>query len=176
MEQPKNTTDAIAAGAGTAALIPEGTFASFASHIAQEATYRQCPKNILTFYSAVTWAQRSSATEAEKNHVFLAIMVPDVSPQKIKLDVQPTYLDFTGYSESKKANYHVRLDLYKEIDPSASKTNHTSRAVEFVLQKKDLEVEFWPRLLKDSKKVHFLKTDFDKVSFCGVSFGSKTTC
>lgn len=25
MEQPKNTTDAIAAGAGTAALIPEGT-------------------------------------------------------------------------------------------------------------------------------------------------------
>ena len=64
-------------------------------------------------------------------------MVPDVSPQKIKLDVQPTYLDFTGYSESKKANYHVRLDLYKEIDPSASKTNHTSRAVEFVLQKKD---------------------------------------
>ena len=92
-------------------------------------------------------------------------MVPDVSPQKIKLDVQPTYLDFTGYSESKKANYHVRLDLYKEIDPSASKTNHTSRAVEFVLQKKDLEVEFWPRLLKDAKKVHFLKTDFDKVSF-----------
>jgi hypothetical protein len=38
MEQPKNTTDAIAAGAGTAALIPEGTFAPFASQIAQEAT------------------------------------------------------------------------------------------------------------------------------------------
>lgn len=35
MEQPKNTTDAIAAGAGTAALIPEGTFASY---LAQEAT------------------------------------------------------------------------------------------------------------------------------------------
>lgn len=92
-------------------------------------------------------------------------MVPDVSPQNIKLDLQPTYLDFTGYSDSKKANYHVRLDLFKEIDPKESKTNHTSRAVEFVLQKKDLEVEFWPRLLKDAKKVHFLKTDFDKVSF-----------
>lgn len=90
-------------------------------------------------------------------------MVPDVSPQNIKLDVQPTSLDFTGYSDSKKANYHVHLDFYKEIDPSASKTNHTSRAVEFVLQKKDLEVEYWPRLLKDAKKVHFLKTDFDKV-------------
>lgn len=134
MEQPKNTTDAKVAGAGSAAaLVPE-----------------------------VTWAQRSSSSEAEKNHVFLAIMVPDVSPQNIKLDVQPGSLDFTGYSESKKANYHVHLDFYKEIDPSASKTNHTSRAVEFVLQKKDLEVEYWPRLLKDAKKVHFLKTDFDK--------------
>jgi hypothetical protein len=119
---------------------------------------------MLILISTVTWAQRSSATEAEKNHVFLAIMVPDVAKDNIKLDVQPGYLDFTGYSESKKANYHVRLDLFKEIDPSASKTNHTSRAVEFVLQKKDLEVEFWPRLLKDAKKVHFLKTDFDKVS------------
>ena len=118
---------------------------------------------MLTLNSAVTWAQRSSATEAEKNHVFLAIMVPDVSPKNIKLDVQPGYLDFTGYSDSKKANYHVRLEFFKEIDPSASKTNHTSRAVEFVLQKKELEAEFWPRLLKDKAKVHFLKTDFDKV-------------
>lgn len=44
-----------------------------------------------------------------------------------------------------------------------SKTNHTSAKVEFVLRKKELKEEFWPRLLKDSKKMHFLKTDFDKV-------------
>jgi hypothetical protein len=30
------------------------------------------------------------------------------------------------------------------------------------LRKKELKEEFWPRLLKDNKKVHFLKTDFDK--------------
>jgi hypothetical protein len=160
MEQPKNTTDAIAAGAKTDALIPEGTFRPTPLQRPPKAMSKNANDN----FSTVTWAQRSSATEAEKNHVFLAIMVPDVAKDNIKLDVQPTYLDFTGYSESKKANYHVRLDLFKEIDPSASKTNHTSRAVEFVLQKKDLEVEFWPRLLKDAKKVHFLKTDFDKVS------------
>lgn len=35
--------------------------------------------------------------------------------------------------------------------------------MEFVLRKKELKEEFWPRLLKDSKKMHFLKTDFDKV-------------
>ena len=57
----------------------------------------------------------------------------------------------------------MKLDFYSEIDPSASKTNHTPRDVEFVLQKKELNAEFWPRLLKDKAKVHFLKTDFDKV-------------
>ena len=113
----------------------------------------------------MTWAQRSSSSEAEKNHVFLTISVPDVDPKKIKLDVQPTHVDFTGYSQTKKANYHVHLDLYAEIDPSASKINHTPRDVEMVLQKAELASEYWPRLLKDKAKVHFLKTDFDKVSY-----------
>ncbi len=26
-----------------------------------------------------------------------------------------------------------------------------------------MKEEYWPRLLKESKKMHFLKTDFDKV-------------
>jgi hypothetical protein len=34
-----------------------------------------------------------------------------------------------------------------------------------VLRKKELKEEYWPRLLKDNKKVHYLKTDFDKVSY-----------
>ncbi|KAF2859269.1 HSP20-like chaperone [Piedraia hortae CBS 480.64] len=115
-----------------------------------------------TITPEVTWAQRSSATDAEKNHIFLSINVPDVDPKKIKLDVQPTFIDFKGWSESKKAEYSVKLEFYAEIDPSASKINHTPRCVEMVLQKKELNEEFWPRLLKDKAKVHFLKTDFDK--------------
>ena len=118
----------------------------------------------LTSAPTVTWAQRSSKTEAEKNHVFLTISVPDVSKEKIKLNIQPNSLDFQGYSETKKATYAVKLEFYAEIDPSASKINHTPRDVEMVLQKKELNEEFWPRLLKDKAKVHFLKTDFDKVS------------
>ncbi len=31
-----------------------------------------------------------------------------------------------------------------------------------MLRKKELGEEYWPRLLKDGKKIHFLKTDFDK--------------
>lgn len=112
----------------------------------------------------VTWAQRSSASEAEKNHIFLTIAVPDVDPKKIKLDIQPQSLSFSGYSESKKADYAVTLEFFAEIDPSASKIHHSPRAVELVLQKKELKAEYWDRLLKDKQKVHFLKTDFDRVS------------
>lgn len=112
---------------------------------------------------AVTWAQRSSSSDKEKNHIFLTISVPDVSKEKIKLDIQPTSLNFQGFSQTKKATYAVKLEFYEEIDPSASKINHTPRDVEMVLQKKTLNQEYWPRLLKDKAKVHFLKTDFDKV-------------
>lgn len=90
--------------------------------------------------------------------------MPDVDPKKIKLDIQSDSLDFTGYSESKKANYHVRLEFFAAIDPSASKVHHSARDIELVLQKKDLNEEYWPRLLKEKAKMHFLKTNFDKVS------------
>ncbi|EMF09545.1 HSP20-like chaperone [Sphaerulina musiva SO2202] len=115
-----------------------------------------------TLTPEVTWAQRSSASEAEKNHIFLTIAVPDVDPKKIKLDIQPQSLSFSGYSESKKADYAVTLEFFAEIDPSASKIHHSPRAVELVLQKKELKAEYWDRLLKDKQKVHFLKTDFDR--------------
>lgn len=111
----------------------------------------------------MTWAQRSSSSEADKNFLYVTISVPDVTDKDMKLDIQPTGLTFTGYSDSKKATYHVALEFYAEIDPAQSKTHHSARDVELKLQKKELKEEFWPRLLKDSKKVHFLKTDFDKV-------------
>ena len=34
----------------------------------------------------------------------------------------------------------------------------------FRLRKKELKEEYWPRLIKETKRVHYLKTDFDKVS------------
>lgn len=58
----------------------------------------------------------------------------------------------------------MELEFYAEIDPKASKINHSQRDIELVLVKKELKEEYWPRLLKEKVKVHFLKTDFDKVS------------
>ena len=119
------------------------------------------------FSITVLWAQRSSKTEPEKNYVYLTISVPDVPPKGLKLDLKPTGLTFTGTSESKKTTYHLALEFFKEIDVENSKTNHTPKDIEMVLRKKELEEEYWPRLLKDKAKVHFLRTDFDKVcSIC----------
>jgi len=110
----------------------------------------------------VLWAQRSSSTEAAKNVIYLTISVPDVPADQLKVDLKPTSLSFDGHSSSKNTDYHVDLEFYAEIDVENSKTNHTNKQVEFVLRKKELKEEYWPRLLKESKKVHFLKTDFDK--------------
>lgn len=86
----------------------------------------------------------------------------DVSPSSLKLDLKPTGLTFTGTSETLKRTYHLELEFYAEIDPAESKIHHTARDVEIKLRKKDLDDAYWPRLLKEAKKVHFLKTNFDK--------------
>jgi len=110
----------------------------------------------------VLWAQRSSADNAEKNFVYVTITVPDVQPANLKLDVQSNAIKFAGHSDSLKKDYAIELELYDEIDVEHTKINHTAKNVQLVLRKKDLREEFWPRLLKEAKKVHFLKTDFDK--------------
>jgi len=83
----------------------------------------------------------------------------------LKLDLTSTGLTFTGTSESKKTTYHLEIAFYKEIDVASSKTHHTPANIQMILRKKDLEEEYWPRLLKDKAKVHYLRTDFDKVRF-----------
>ena len=113
--------------------------------------------------TAVVWAQRSSKDDAEKNFIYLTISVPDVTDKTMKLNVTPTKLTFTGTSETKKTTYHVELEFYAEIDPESSKTNKSAKDIEFKLRKKELNEDFWPRLVKTDKKLHFLKTDFDKV-------------
>ncbi|KAK2598116.1 p23 chaperone protein wos2 [Conoideocrella luteorostrata] len=110
----------------------------------------------------VLWAQRSSSADATKNYIYLTINVPDVPKEDLQLDLKPTALIFSGTSGTLKRKYHVELNFYAEIDPAESKINHTGKNIEMRLQKKELKEEYWPRLLKDAKKLHYLKTDFDK--------------
>ncbi|KAJ1338470.1 cytosolic prostaglandin-E synthase [Microdochium nivale] len=110
----------------------------------------------------VLWAQRSSSADPEKNFIYLTISVPDVPKESFKLDLKPTSLSFSGKSNTLKRDYTLELEFYDEIDVDASQVNHTARNVELKLRKKELKEEYWPRLLKEAKKVQFLKTDFDK--------------
>ncbi len=115
----------------------------------------------------VLWAQRSSSSDPEKNYIYLTIGVPDVPPKSLKLDLKPTSLTFTGASDTKKTTYHLEMEFYAEIDVENSKTHHTPANIQMILRKKDLKEEYWPRLLKDPAKVHYLRTDFDKVCYNG---------
>ena len=116
------------------------------------------------FNFTVVWAQRSSKHDPERNYVLVTVAAPDVNPKNLKVNLTPTSLTFHGHSETKETDYHVELPFFEEIDPEKSQTHHTSRDVIFKLRKKELKEEYWPRLLKDSKRMHFLKTDFDKAS------------
>ncbi|KAJ4367689.1 p23 chaperone protein wos2 [Neocucurbitaria cava] len=115
-----------------------------------------------TVVPEVTWAQRSSSSDPEKNYVYLTIVAADVPESDLKLDLKDSSLSFKGTSTSKKVTYAIDLEFYAEIDPKESKIHHSGRDVSLVLRKKELKEEYWPRLLKDNKKMHFLKTDFDK--------------
>lgn len=115
-----------------------------------------------TVHPEVLWAQRSSKTEAARNIIYLTITAPDVPKSDMKLDMQPTKLTFSGKSSTKGVTYACNIDFFEETDPAESKINHTGRDIEMVLRKKEPKEEFWPRLLKEKAKVHWLKTDFDK--------------
>ncbi|KAJ5757543.1 uncharacterized protein N7511_006237 [Penicillium nucicola] len=114
-----------------------------------------------TLTPEVTWAQRSSDSEPERNYLYVNIKTPDVPKADASLSITEKNVTFKGPSR-KGVTYSVSLDLFGEIDPENSKVNHTDRDVELVLRKKELKLEFWPRLLESKQKMHFLKTDFDK--------------
>ncbi|MCJ1309839.1 hypothetical protein MMC25_003500 [Agyrium rufum] len=110
----------------------------------------------------VTWAQRSSADDPTKNIIYLTLNTPDVSDKSATIDLTSTGLKFKGKSDTRKATFIVDLEFYAEIDTAESTTHHSARGVDFVLRKKEAKAEYWPRLLKSSQRMHFLKTDFDK--------------
>jgi len=102
---------------------------------------------------AVVWAQR-------KDKVFLTVKLEGcVDPT---VEIKDTTLYFKGKGGTSKTDHEVLMEFNKEIDPETSKYQSTGREIAFILMKKEASMGFWPRLLKDSKKMHYLKTDFSK--------------
>lgn len=113
-----------------------------------------------TITPEVLWAQRSSQDDPSKNIIYLTINVSDIKPDTLKLDLTPSKLCFSGENKSNK--YAVELEFFEEIDEKESKEYTFGRGIEYILRKKNAKAEYWPRLLKESKKLQFVKTDFDK--------------
>ncbi|KAI8793680.1 protein wos2 [Biomphalaria pfeifferi] len=101
----------------------------------------------------IMWAQR-------KDKLFLTVQLENCTNPTITLKDNSLY--FHGKGGSGNTDHEVLLEFNKEIDPDSSKYHVTGREIIFVIMKKDSSSGFWPRLLKDSKKVHYLKTDFEK--------------
>lgn len=99
----------------------------------------------------VFWAQR-------KNLLYVKVQLEDCRNPTVKVEKDKLYFKGKGGTEMK--DHEVTLEFFKEIKPEESKHSVRDRAIEFVLIK--AEEGFWKRLLKEDKKFHWLKVDFNK--------------
>lgn len=100
----------------------------------------------------IMWAQRA-------DKLYVTINVEDCKNPVINFENDK--LTFSGTGGPENLQYEVTLTFFGEIDPSQSKYATLSRHIPMIIRKKDTE-NYWPRLLKESRKVHWLKTDFEK--------------
>ena len=104
----------------------------------------------------VLWAQRADS-------ILLTIEIEDCKEPQLKLEKEKLY--FRGKSDSIRSDadhqeHEVTIEFHKPIKPDDSKHNVGARGIEFVIVKE--EPDWWPRLLKDTTKRHWLKVDFPK--------------
>lgn len=54
------------------------------------------------------------------------------------------------------------MNFYKKVNPDKVTSKNCGRCYEFIITKADSKSEYWPSLLSDKKKPHYLKVDFNK--------------
>merc|ERR1712061_577049 len=101
----------------------------------------------------VMWAQRP-------NLIILTICVEDCKDPEIK--VESDKLIFKGVGGPEKKQHELTINFFKDIDTEKTKYAVRDRVIEFALEKKDGEGPYWKRLVKEEKKQHWLKVDFNK--------------
>lgn len=114
----------------------------------------------MTVHPTVLWAQRSSESEPAKNVVYLTIQVLD--PINTSINLTSSNLTFSADSSDGATHYELSLDFFDEIDAENSHKHESGSQIQFVLRKKKAQADYWPRLLKEKLKLHYIKTDFDK--------------
>ncbi|KAF8508235.1 HSP20-like chaperone [Hysterangium stoloniferum] len=113
----------------------------------------------------VLWAQRSSDSVPQKNVVYLTINLPEIIESSLEYNLTATGLSFkakAGNPGDTLKEYAFTLDFFGEIAPEESSKRLTGRHLALVLRKKDIKIEFWPRLTNKEEKLKFVRTDFSK--------------
>ncbi|KAL4068421.1 HSP20-like chaperone [Scleroderma yunnanense] len=108
----------------------------------------------------VLWAQRSSATDEEKNVIYLTVNIPDIDESTLDYQLTPSGINLKATAGSTKTDYAFSLDFFEEIVPEKSTSRLTTRSFVATLRKKEVKAEYWPRLTK--VKTPFVRTDFSK--------------
>eukprot|EP00745_Piridium_sociabile_P043932 TRINITY_DN90799_c0_g1_i1.p1 TRINITY_DN90799_c0_g1~~TRINITY_DN90799_c0_g1_i1.p1 ORF type:complete len:174 (+),score=42.94 TRINITY_DN90799_c0_g1_i1:46-567(+) len=99
------------------------------------------------------WAQR-------RDKVWITVVLENCKSPTHELKGQTFY--FSGKGGTENVTHEVKLELYGEIDPEKSKCHLSDRQAFFTIMKKDPTASYWPRLTKEQKKLHYLKTDFNR--------------
>jgi len=100
----------------------------------------------------VTWAIR-------QNVVYLTICVEDCKDAAV--DIQDKKIYFKGTGGPDKKLYENTIELYGEINPEKSRKFIRDRNIELILERKE-PGPYWPHLLANKVKQHWLKVDFSK--------------
>lgn len=111
-----------------------------------------------SIFPELRWAQRSSATELEKNKLWITVAVANL----LDYSVETTDSTFKFTGKDAEREYSIELELFAEIDSSLTRKAATAQSVVVELRKKEAKAEYWPRLAKDTKRRPFIRTDFDK--------------
>jgi hypothetical protein len=77
-----------------------------------------------------------------------------------KVELSSTHLTLEAESSQKK--YGFKLELFEEVDTEQSKWSKTGFHMLFVLQKKNSNAAFWPRLVKGKEKNQYIQVDWAK--------------
>jgi len=107
----------------------------------------------VTVAPQVLWAQR-------KDKLYLTVKLENCKDPSV--DLKSNSLHFKGKGGTGNTDHEFSMEFNKDINVEDSKYGSNGREILFTLPKTEEAQGFWPRLLKDSKKVHYLKTDFDK--------------
>jgi len=108
-----------------------------------------------TYSPFVYWAQ-------SEDEILLRVDIKDAIAPEIVIEEEE--VEFTAMGRGSQGNqvkYHFVLEFFLPVKRNASLIEATGREIRIKMKKK--EADWWPRLLYDSKKLPWLKIDFDRI-------------